>query len=75
MGIYQQEEHGIEHKLDAAGGVWSRLVNVLGYLAYSWHNDPEWYSGSILSKIMPSFQDVSLCTAAMLLAVYMIWIF
>lgn len=75
MGIYQQGEARTEDELNASRGVWSKLVNVLGYVAYPWDNDPAWYSGSILSKIMPVFRDVSLYTAAILLAVYMISIF
>lgn len=68
--IYQRKEADVDHEL---GGVWSRLVNILGYLTYCWDNDPAWYSGSILSKIMPIFRDVSLYTVAIVLAVYVIF--
>ena len=70
--IYKRKDTGVDHQSDNSGGVWSRLVNILGYLTYCWDNDPAWYSGSLLSKIMPIFRVVSLYTVAIVLAVYMI---
>lgn len=71
--IFKPKGVGIDHESGASRGVWSRLVNILGYLTYCWDNDPAWYPGSVLSKIIPVFRDVSLYTVAIVLAVYMIF--
>lgn len=72
--IHQQEEAGIEHtkeqELNGSDGVWRKLFNVLGYLAYCWENDPDWYPGSVLNKIIPIFRVVSLYTMIILLVAY-----
>ena len=71
LGIYQQEGAGILHTVKQnLGGAWNRLCSVFGVLAYFWVNDPDWYPGSVLSKIMPIFREVSWYAMAILLALY-----
>ena len=76
VGLYQQEgasnKNTVKQNSGGPGGVWNRLCSVFGVLAYFWVHDPDWYPGSVLSKITSIFRDVSLYTVAILLAVYMI---
>lgn len=74
MPSYQfKQEASIEARneqgMDGRGGVWGQIIRVL---TYYWYNEVEWYPGSVLSKVIIVFRDVSLYTAAILLAVYMI---
>lgn len=74
---YKQEKASIEDTkeqgLDRRGGVWGMTFSIFQIIAYYWDNDPDWYPGSILSKIVSSFRDVSIYAVAILLAAYMIF--
>ena len=76
LKAYKGEEASIkarnEARSDGHGVVIGRIWGVLRSLAYHWNSDPDWYSGSILSKIIPALRDVSLYALAILLAAYVV---